>query len=121
MESKPIAFFSHGTNLNKIEDGSIKYVDSYDVMLSRAYLIKEPIHLLAGVFDATSDIDLDKDEIFITCQRWEKGIAKYYRFKVQSAELKQFILDSEAADKKNSYNDMSDNIKCQPDDCEAAC
>ena len=121
MENKSTAFFSHGTNINKIEDGSIKSVDSYNVLLDRAYLTKEPIHLLAGLYDATSNIDLDKDEIFITCHRWEKEGAKYYRFKIHSAELKQFILDSEAAE-KNLYNEPSKPAtECEKGYCTPDC
>ena len=121
MENKPIAFFSRGININKIEDGSLKSVDSYSVPLNRAYLTKEPIHLLAGLSDETSDIDLDENEVFITCNRWENGITKFYRFKIQSAELKQFILDSEAAD-KNCYNEPSEPAtECEMGYCKPDC
>lgn len=110
MENKPTAFFFYGTDISKIEDGTIKNVDKYCIHTNNVYLVNEPIHLLAGTNDKTGDLDLDEKDMFLTLSRYGEDGWEYYRFKIHSKELAEFIIDSE---KRNVEQDSD----VQPDCC----
>lgn len=112
MENKPTAFFFHGTNISKIEDGTIKNVNKHYIRTSNVYLVNEPIHLLAGTDDKTGDLDLDEGDMFLTFSQYGENGWKYYRFKIQSKELAEFIIESE---KRNAEQDSDISEDC----CEA--
>ena len=112
MESKPTAFFFNGTNISKIEDGTIKNVDRYCMHTNNVYLVNEPIHLLAGTNDKTGDLDLDEKDMFLTFSRYREDGWEYYRFKIHSKELAEFIIESE---KRNAEQDSGISKDC----CEA--
>lgn len=103
MESKPTALFFNGTNIGKIENEAIKNVDRYRICTNNVYLVNEPIYLLAGVKDATGNLDLDEGDMFLTFSRYEEDDWKYYRFKIHSKELAEFMIESE---KRNTEQDF---------------
>lgn len=109
MENKPIAFFFHGTNIDKIEDGTIKNVNKHYIRTSNVYLVNEPIHLLAGTDDKTGDLDLDEGDMFLTFSQYGKDNWEYYRFKIHSKELAEFIIESE---KRNAEQYPGDTPDC---------
>lgn len=105
MESKPNAFFFNSTNISKIEDGTIKNVDRYCMHTSNVYLVNEPIHLLAGIDDKTGDLDLDEKDMFLTLSRYGEDGWEYYRFKIHSKELAEFIIESKKRNTKQYPGD----------------
>lgn len=109
MENKPTAFFFYGTNISKIEDGTIKNVDRYCMHTNNVYLVNEPIHLLAGTDDKTGSLDLDEGDMFLTLSRYGEDGWEYYRFKIQSKELAEFIIESE---KRNAEQDLGGTKDC---------
>lgn len=112
MESKPTAFFFHGTNINKIEDGTIKNVNKSHIHAGNVYLVNEPIHLLAGINDKTGDLDLDEGDMFLTFTQYGKDDREYYRFKIHSKELAEFII---GLGKRNAeqYSDGPQGCCCE--------
>lgn len=109
MENKPTAFFFHGTNIDKIEDGTIKNVNKSYIRTSNVYLVNEPIHLLAGTDDKTGDLDLDEGDMFLTFSQYGKDNWEYYRFKIHSKELAEFIIELE---KRNAEQDLNYPTEC---------
>ena len=109
MENKPTAFFFYGTDISKIEDGTIKNVDRYCMHTNNVYLVNEPIHLLAGTNDKTGDLDLDERDMLLTVSRYGQDGWEYYRFKIHSKELAEFIIESE---KRNVEQDTGDTPDC---------
>lgn len=116
MEIKPTAFFFHGTNICKIEDGAIKNVDKYYISTNNVYLVKEPVNLLAGPNDKTGNLNLNEGDMFLTYQLYGKDGWEYYRVKIYSEELMQYIIELEKRnaelEKRNVEQGLSNMTDC---------
>lgn len=108
MENKPIAFFT-GPSIKKINEdtNSVEKVDGKYFNVNNVWVVYDSVKLIPGDDDKTGTLDLNNGSMFLTVSRYnyDEGKYCYYRFLIQSEELKntieQWIAEEQIEKNKN--------------------
>lgn len=96
MENNSIAFF-FGPELKKLDINTqtISPIDGFSFSVNRVYMVNEPVTLIAGDNDKTENLNLDRNDLFITLQRYNDRSGKwdYYRIPIHSKELAELLTE----------------------------
>lgn len=121
MESKSIAFFA-GPSIKKIDKDTndVQKVNAECFSVNNVWVVNDSVKLIPGDDDKTGTLDLNNGSMFLTMCRYnyDEGGYRYYRFLIQSEELKNAItqwIAEEKIEKNKKDLCLCNNV------CEASC